>query len=184
MRFFLLTLLITLPLVLALPAPTTEKETSLLGRFTSSLFGRSTSLNGYETEDEHAPPLPRELGEDGVTVERRYKTSSRYPKCKKKTKRTGFAHYAGWKLVGNDLSGALPVSPRDNCINLCNNYGDACGGIYFDDKMYRCFLKGIKTENWRFVETENEGDAVDLVGGCAAWSDLIPEDMDDVCCRD
>ncbi|KAK6904495.1 hypothetical protein I204_06902 [Kwoniella mangroviensis CBS 8886] len=185
MRFFLLTILATLSLVLALPTHPSERETSLLGRFTSLLFGRrSITLNGYETEDEHSPPLPRDHDQNENRVKRRYKTSSRYPRCKKKTPRTGFAHYSGWKLVGNDLSGALPVSPRDNCINLCDNYGDACGAIYFDDKSYRCFLKGVKTESWEFVETNNEGDAVDLVGGCAAWSDLVPENMDDICCRD
>ncbi|KAK8843472.1 hypothetical protein IAR55_007129 [Kwoniella newhampshirensis] len=112
----------------------------------------------------------------------------RYPKCqattKRKKRRSGFAHYPGWKLVGDDLSGALPVSPRADCVNVCNKYGAACSGIFYDDTISRCYLKGTKKDSWSFTETDEDEDGTDLLGGCAAWQGIVPKEMDDVCCRD
>ncbi|WWD20993.1 hypothetical protein CI109_105474 [Kwoniella shandongensis] len=108
-----------------------------------------------------------------------------YPKCKDgKKRRSGFAHYPGWKLIGDDLSGPLPVNPRANCVNVCNKYGSACSGVYYDDNTARCHLKGTKTAAWTFSETDYDDDGTDLLGGCAVWHGIVPKEMDEVCCRD
>ncbi|WVF67177.1 hypothetical protein IAT40_001924 [Kwoniella sp. CBS 6097] len=189
MRFILLAFLLALPAILALPSPNgvSGHSTSLFSRFTSFLGSRDTlpssALSAYEHDGEDASPLPRGVEIESQTT-KRYKTSSSYPKCSKGGKRNGYAHYPGWKIVGDDLSGALPVVPRSNCIKVCDGYGDACSGTYFDDVSNKCFLKGNKVQKWEFVETDQEGDAVDLIGGCAAWSEVVPSEMDETCCRD
>ncbi|KAI9636534.1 uncharacterized protein MKK02DRAFT_45238 [Dioszegia hungarica] len=107
---------------------------------------------------------------------------STYPKCKMASARTGYAHYPGWKLVGDELSGALPVKPESACIQACNKYGAACSGVFFDSAKGKCYLKGTRTSSWTFSESVSE-DGVDLVGGCALWANIVTEEMDAVCCR-
>ncbi|GFZ51460.1 hypothetical protein JCM24511_09225 [Saitozyma sp. JCM 24511] len=105
-----------------------------------------------------------------------------YPRCPASVgRKTGYAHYAGWKLAGDDLSGGLPVSPESACIDTCNAYGGACSGVYFDHSAKKCFLKGTHTGAWTFEE-EEDNDGVDLVGGCALWSAVVPSEMDESCC--
>ncbi|WVQ94774.1 hypothetical protein IAU59_001856 [Kwoniella sp. CBS 9459] len=190
MRFILYAFLFVLPAILALPSLNgmSSQSTSLFSRFTSFLGASETRpiaspLIQYDDGAENSIPLPR-----GAAIEsqaaKRYKTSSSYPKCRKGGKRNGYAHYPGWKILGDDLSGALPVVPRSNCIKVCDGYGDACSGTYFNEISNKCFLKGNKVQKWEFVETDEEGDAVDLIGGCAAWSEVVPTEMDEICCRD
>ncbi|RSH95422.1 hypothetical protein EHS25_000512 [Saitozyma podzolica] len=105
-----------------------------------------------------------------------------YPRCPASVgRKTGYAHYAGWKLAGDDLSGGLPVSPESACIETCNAYGGACSGVYFDHSIKKCFLKGTHTGAWTF-EQEEDNDGVDLVGGCSLWSAVVPAEMDESCC--
>lgn len=48
-----------------------------------------------------------------VLVEReRVEKRSAYPKCKKSTARTGYAHYPGWKLVGDEV-GLFKTTERE-----------------------------------------------------------------------
>ncbi|OCF34126.1 hypothetical protein I317_01729 [Kwoniella heveanensis CBS 569] len=187
MRFILLVFLMALPAILALPSPNDfgGLSTSLFSRFTSFLNSREPRPISPLSENEHELSAPTQRGVEVEALSaKRYKTSSSYPKCNKGGKRNGYAHYPGWKIVGDDLSGALPVVPRPNCIKVCDGYGDACSGTYFDDASNKCFLKGNKVQKWQFVETDQEGDSVDLIGGCAAWSEVVPAEMDETCCRD
>ncbi|WWC64254.1 uncharacterized protein I303_106863 [Kwoniella dejecticola CBS 10117] len=199
MRFLIFTLLLVLPAILALPTsqPNAKSERSLLSKFTSYFKSEPAAAlltlteeveYDYDDVEDFDPSSDALVAEEAYYVAKSkggVKTASKYPLCgSKKEDRSGFARYTGWRLIGDDLSGAVPVSPRSNCINLCNAYGNSCGGIYFDDDAYRCWLKGIKYEKWEFVETGNEDDVLNLVGGCAAWGEIVPEEMDEVCCRD
>ncbi|WRT68827.1 uncharacterized protein IL334_005807 [Kwoniella shivajii] len=171
MRLFILTLLLILPTIFAIPAVSGDNahrsfETASLDLHTDRKDLRLRGLSGQ------------------LTLDREGKTSSRYPKCRRARKRSGFAHYTGWKLIGDDVTGGVPVSPRPNCLKLCNNYGASCLGTFFSDETRKCFLKGTKTESWKFVETGDEEDSIDLVGGCAAWSNIVPWELDEICCRD
>ncbi|ORX38943.1 hypothetical protein BD324DRAFT_617950 [Kockovaella imperatae] len=107
--------------------------------------------------------------------------SPSYPECRKGYG-TGYAHYDGWKLIGDDLSGAVPVSPESACVNACNRYGSACAGIFFDASISRCFLKGVHPTTWSFVRGE-EDDGTDLIGGCELWSSIVGPEMDAECCN-
>ncbi|WWC91427.1 uncharacterized protein L201_006373 [Kwoniella dendrophila CBS 6074] len=198
MRLLILTLLLSiLSTILAFPTNPISKrdetiKTSLFSKFASFLSSSSSSSNPnpdiYYGEDNNGQ---EDNGEEqksspNYDTSRKSKTSSKYLKCFKESgkERNGFARYSGWKLIGDDLSGPLPVSPRDSCVTLCNAYGDACQGIFFDEEADRCYLKGSKSTIWKFIETDNEEDSINLVGGCAAWSQTVPEEMDDICCRD
>ncbi|WWC73320.1 uncharacterized protein I206_107287 [Kwoniella pini CBS 10737] len=191
MRFLLFSLLLILPAVLALPTnkPKSTIENSMLSKISSYFHSDpAAAIITIQEESEGQDATTEDLSQEeeeyykakskGAT-----KVSSKYPVCESMM-RSGFASYTGWKLIGDDMSGALPVSPRSHCLNLCHAYGNSCGGVYFDDDAYRCWLKGIKYEKWEFVETGNESDVLSLVGGCAAWGELVPEEMDEVCCRD
>lgn len=57
----------------------------------------------------------------------------------------------------------------------------ACIGIVYV-KNGPCYLKGELFQYGRF-QLNNDQHAVDLVGGCAAWSKVVPSDMDAVCCN-
>lgn len=56
------------------------------------------SVISTETGDERR--RSHQVGRAEVELEAR----SSYPKCKKTTPRTGYAHYPGWRLVGDEVS--------------------------------------------------------------------------------
>jgi hypothetical protein len=61
-----------------------------------------------------------------------------YPRCTRTGRKTGMAHYRGWKVIGNDVSmldtvnivklmekvsGGLPITPERKCIQTCAKHG-------------------------------------------------------------
>ncbi|ORY29140.1 hypothetical protein BCR39DRAFT_532805, partial [Naematelia encephala] len=81
------------------------------------------------------------------------------------------------------LSGGVPVHPELSCVMACNKYGGSCSGVFFDGAARHCFLKGTHTASWTFVESDDSEEVVDLIGGCAIWAGIVPDDMDAICCR-
>ncbi|WVQ81595.1 hypothetical protein IAT38_003719 [Cryptococcus sp. DSM 104549] len=173
------------------PSPPTIEPPSLFARLTN-LF---RPLSGYEDEDAHSPPPPRsDERYEGLKINEEDDEDDMrglgYRRCigagrkgSKSGAEDGVAHYPGWRIAGDELSGPIAMSPRLNCIQVCLKYGLACSGTYYKETTSRCYLKGTKQTVWEFEKTGREEDATDLIGGCKAWSQLVPQQMDDVCCE-
>lgn len=116
-------------------------------------------------------------------------------------------------LARNDLAGnpVYPSDKTEKgCINACNNYANndgellflsfptlfitlrnspsrlltadqtCIGGTWYAPQVV-CYLK-----NARLCEGQwglKSGASTDLMGGCAAWSGLVPADVDASCCN-
>jgi len=181
------------------PAPSVDRRSFPFQYAADQLEERVTKLEARAPEPSPVPArrsIPLSLGES--TLEKRRATNieqnvvsvndavpefGTYPKCGA-TVSTGYAHYPGWKLFGDDLSGAVPIVSESSCILACDKYGGSCAGVFFDANIKKCFLKSTHTSAWSFYKTDDAEDGTNLIGGCAMWSDSVPPEMDAVCCRD
>jgi len=111
------------------------------------------------------------------------RSAGSYTRCIRTGRRTGMAHYRGWKVVGDDTVETSTVKSERECIQACSKYGNGCSGVSYSKTHSLCYLKGDDHDQWKYKRSMNREDGVDLIGGCAAWSGIVPADMDASCCR-
>jgi hypothetical protein len=122
-----------------------------------------------------------------------------YPRCVRTGRRTGMAHYRGWKVIGddvsppscllgmfgltNEVSDELTTTSERSCIQACIKHGNStyqthleltigCSGISYSDTLSLCYLKGDDHAKWTYERSMNRNDGVDLIGGCSTWSGI------------
>lgn len=104
-----------------------------------------------------------------------------YASCQTHRYAIGYARFPGWRLDGDEMSGAVPVTPEMACVSACTHYGEACTGVAFSPSSKTCQMKGVNIADWKFLPSA-EADVVALAGGCEAWAAYVPAEMALACC--